>query len=118
MKTIDNGGTLATMELNSSTVEQISMAIITVKKKYQVVIPQSIRREIRMNVGDVVEMRVERGTITLTPKSVVDRAIAEGLEDVRKGRFHGPFETHKEMIAYLHDAVRRSKAKTKKLKTR
>ncbi len=36
---------------------------------------------------------MESGRITLSPKSLVDRNIAEGLEDFKKGRSIGPFET-------------------------
>jgi AbrB family looped-hinge helix DNA binding protein len=77
------------------------MAIVTVKNKFQVVIPQRVREQIGVAVGDILEARVERGKITLTPKSIVDRAIAEGLKDVRKGRVRGPFETVNEMIDSL-----------------
>ena len=66
------------------------MSIVTVRKKYQVVIPQLVRDQIGVAVGDLLEAKVERGRITLTPKPAVDRAIAEGMEDVRKGRVRGP----------------------------
>ena len=33
------------------------------------------------------------GNITFTPKSVVDRHIAEGLDDLAHGRTHGPYKT-------------------------
>jgi hypothetical protein len=45
--------------------------------------------------------KVKRRRINLTSKSVVDRAIAEGLENVRKGRVRGPFNTVDEMIESL-----------------
>ena len=77
------------------------MALVTVKAKYQVVIPQRVREQIGVAIGDFLEAKVERGQITLTPKSVVDRALAEGLEDVRKGRVKGPFKTVDEMINSL-----------------
>ena len=77
------------------------MSIVTVKNKYQVVIPRAVRERIGVAVGDIFEAKVERGRITLTPKSLVDRAIAEGLEDVRKGRVRGPFDTVDEMIDSL-----------------
>lgn len=77
------------------------MSLVTVKNKFQVVIPQQVRKEIGVTVGDIFEAKVERGRITLTPKSVVDRAIAEGLEDVRKGRVRGPFKSVDEMIDSL-----------------
>lgn len=83
------------------------MSIVTVKNKYQVVIPQGVRKQIGVAVGDILEAKVERGKITLTPKSVVDRAIAEGLEDMRKGRMHGPFKTVEEMIDSLKGRNRR-----------
>jgi AbrB family looped-hinge helix DNA binding protein len=84
------------------------MSIVTVKNKFQVVIPQGIREQIGVAVGDILEAKVERGQITFTPKSVVDRAIAEGLEDVRKGRVRGPFKTVDEMIDSLKGRKRRT----------
>ncbi len=88
------------------------MSIVTVKNKYQIVIPRAVRERIGVAVGDILEAKVERGRITLTPKSLVDRAIAEGLEDVRKGRVRGPFDTVDEMIDSLkgrkHPTVRKA----------
>jgi len=37
------------------------MSIVTVKNKYQVVIPQGLREQIGLNVGDLLEARIERG---------------------------------------------------------
>jgi AbrB family looped-hinge helix DNA binding protein len=88
------------------------MAIVTVKNKYQVVIPRSVRDKIDIHIGDLLEARVERGKVTFSPKSVVDRAIAEGLEDIRKGRVRGPFDTVDEMLASLKG--KRSKSAARK----
>jgi AbrB family looped-hinge helix DNA binding protein len=56
------------------TVELLNaMAIVTVKNKYQVVIPQALREELGISRGDVLEVRVERGRLTYTPKTVIDR---------------------------------------------
>ena len=88
------------------------MSIVTVKNKYQVVIPQRVREQIGVSVGDILEAKVERGRITLTPKSVVDRAIAEGLEDVRKGRVRGPFNTVDQMLDSLKGRKRRTTGKS------
>jgi len=49
------------------------MAIVTVKNKYQVVIPQAIREKLGISRGDVLEAKVERGRLTYTPKTVVNR---------------------------------------------
>jgi hypothetical protein len=65
-------------------------------------------------VGDILEASVERGKITFTPKSIVDRGIAESLAEFKEGRAFGPFGTHKEFIASLHKepkAVRARKTK-------
>jgi AbrB family looped-hinge helix DNA binding protein len=49
------------------------MSIVTVKDKYQVVIPQGLRRQLGLQLGDVLEARVERGKLTYTPKVLIDR---------------------------------------------
>ncbi|MBI5220912.1 MAG: AbrB/MazE/SpoVT family DNA-binding domain-containing protein [Candidatus Liptonbacteria bacterium] len=77
------------------------MAIVTVKNKYQVVIPQSVREQMDVNVGDLFEAMVEKGKITLAPKSIVDRAIAEGLADIKAGRMSGPFDSVEDMLVSL-----------------
>ncbi len=58
------------------------MSIVRVKNKYQVVIPESVRTQIGVEVGDVLEAKVEHGKITFTPKSIVDR-IPQIVKDVR-----------------------------------
>jgi bifunctional DNA-binding transcriptional regulator/antitoxin component of YhaV-PrlF toxin-antitoxin module len=73
--------------------------------------PLRVREQVGVSVGDVLEAKVERGKITLTPKPVVDRAIAEGLEDVRKGWVRGPFKTVDETIDSLKGRKRRATAK-------
>ena len=49
------------------------MAIVTVKNKYQVVIPQAIREKLGISRGDVLEAKVECGRLTYTPKTVINR---------------------------------------------
>jgi AbrB family looped-hinge helix DNA binding protein len=49
------------------------MDIVTVKNKYQVVIPQAAREKLGISRGDVLEVKVERGRLTYTPKSIIDR---------------------------------------------
>ena len=83
------------------------MSIVTIKNKYQIVIPAKIRREMPMRVGDFFEAGVERGKITLTPKTILDREIAESLADFRAGRTSGPFETHAALIKHLKGVIRK-----------
>jgi len=85
------------------------MSIVTVKNKYQVVIPRRVRERVGVHVGDLLEVKAERGKITFTPKSIVDRAIAEGLKDIRKRRLYGPFDTVDEMLSSLSGTSRPGK---------
>lgn len=77
------------------------MPLVSVKNKFQVVIPQKVREKIGLQVGDLLEATVERGKITFTPKSVLDRAIAESFEDFKAGRSYGPFRTHEDLMSSL-----------------
>ena len=86
------------------------MELVTVKTKYQIVIPQRIREKAGVDIGDLLEAKVENGKITFSPKSVIDRQLAEGLEDLKHGRTHGPYRSAKEAIAALEaGAAKRAK---------
>jgi AbrB family looped-hinge helix DNA binding protein len=91
------------------------MPIVTVKNKYQVVIPRRVREQVGVHIGDILEAQVDRGKIVFTPKSLIDRAIGEGLDDIKKGRVHGPFASADEMIAALKSKGRKP---VKRVKTR
>jgi AbrB family looped-hinge helix DNA binding protein len=91
------------------------MAIVTVKNKYQVVIPWSVRDKVAVNVGDLFEANVEKGKITLTPKSLVDRRIAEGLEDIKKGREHGPYSSVEEAMAAFQKRAAKAAKRAKRV---
>jgi AbrB family looped-hinge helix DNA binding protein len=83
------------------------MNIVAVKNKFQVVIPQHIRDQIRIEIGDLLEASVENGKITLTPKSLIDRHLAEGLEDAKRGRTHGPYSSAADAIRALETRAKR-----------
>jgi bifunctional DNA-binding transcriptional regulator/antitoxin component of YhaV-PrlF toxin-antitoxin module len=79
-----------------------SKALVRVKEKFQVTLPNELRLKAGLVVGDFLEVGIERGgVITLTPKSLVDRHIAEGLADLKAGRVHGPFRSADEAVAAL-----------------
>lgn len=59
------------------------MAIVTVKNKYQVVIPRTVREELGINRGDLLEAKVERGKLTYTRKTVIDRIPAGKADRAR-----------------------------------
>lgn len=85
------------------------MPLVTVKTKFQVTLPTSIRQQAGVAVGDILEAKVEGKKITLTPKGLIDRELALALAEARKGRIHGPFGSAREMIAALHRSARRRK---------
>src|ERR1700678_820493 len=91
------------------------MALVSVKNKFQVVIPRDVREAIGIEVGDLLEAKVEAGKITFTPKSEVDRGVAESLADFAAGRSFGPFKRDKELIDSLHrESAKVSQTKTKR----
>ena len=74
------------------------MPLVTIKTKFQVTLPVELREQLHLEEGDLLEASVEKSSIVLRPKAVVDRehveaAIAEGLRDYKEGRVEGPFKT-------------------------
>ena len=96
-------------KLYCSTVEleHLIMEIVAVKNKFQIVIPQHIREQVHVEIGDLLEASVEDGKITFTPKSLIDRHLAEGLEDAKHGRTHGPYTNARDAIRALETRAKR-----------
>ena len=90
------------------------MDIVAVKNKFQIVIPQRVRELVHIEIGDILEAGVEDGKIIFTPKSLVDRHLAERLEDAKNGRTHGPYDSAEAVIAALES---RAKGGVKKRQT-
>ena len=97
----------------------------TVRSKAGLVAPPSVRRQAGIKPGDRLEFKASRGVITILTKSnnlegeytsnqrrTIDREIARGLEDIKKGRIHGPF-TASEATTFIKAEL---KARTKKRK--
>lgn len=94
------------------------MSLVSVKNKFQIVIPAKVRKQAGIKIGDLLEAKVERGKLTFVPKSVIDRGIAESLEDYKKGRVYGPFDTAEEMIASLHRNAKKLRRRKKSNRAR
>jgi AbrB family looped-hinge helix DNA binding protein len=91
------------------------MSLVKLNIKGQVTLPSSLRERAGLDAGDLLEIKLEKGKITLTPQSLVDQHLEEGLEDIRKGRTYGPFNTADDMIASMRRNIKaRSKAKRSK----
>ena len=91
---------------------------ITLKKKAPLVVPPGIQRKARLKAGDQVEFKATPGMITIVSKPpaapastedeytpeqrrIIEAQIAEGLEDIRKGRVSPRFDTVEEMLASM-----------------
>jgi AbrB family looped-hinge helix DNA binding protein len=90
------------------------MELVTVKTKFQIVIPQSIREKMHMDIGDLLEASLENGKIIFTPKAVIDKHLAEGLLDLAQGRTHGPYVNAEEAIAALETRTAKISKKPQK----
>jgi AbrB family looped-hinge helix DNA binding protein len=84
----------------------VTVPLVKVKERYQVTLPASVRRKVKVAVGDLLEAKVRGKTITLTPKMAIDRDIDLALEDFRRGRFIGPFRTAKAAVRALRRAAK------------
>ncbi len=87
------------------------MSTVRVKPNGQVTLPAELRKQVGLRAGDLLEARVEKGKITVTPKSVVDLRLAESLKDYKEGRFYGPFDSADEMISSLERPVKKTARK-------
>lgn len=85
------------------------MSLVRVKPNGQVTLPPSLRQRAKLKAGDLLEAKLEKGRITLTPASLLDRHLVESQEQIKEGQFYGPFDTADEMIATLHRQTRKSK---------
>jgi AbrB family looped-hinge helix DNA binding protein len=109
------------------------MPLVKVTPKYQVTIPILVRRKMGVGAGDVLEAKVEKGKITLTPKAVadvrdpeytqeqrraIDMRLAKALAEVKKGLTFGPFDTADEMIASMRRELKKRSALKKTKPTR
>jgi AbrB family looped-hinge helix DNA binding protein len=97
------------------------MPLVRVKQKFQVTIPDHVRKQAGLEVGDFLEATARGNVITLKPKAVVDRhpeidaRLREALADIKEGRVYGPFNSAKGMISDLHKRTREAKrGKTKR----
>ena len=69
---------------------------VIVKTKFQITIPNKLRRRFSLKIGDVLEADIRNNKIILSPKKLIDRdleaALAESAKDFKEGRVHGPYK--------------------------
>jgi bifunctional DNA-binding transcriptional regulator/antitoxin component of YhaV-PrlF toxin-antitoxin module len=97
----------------------------TVKTKSDT-LPAVVRQQAGIKIGDMLEFKVSGSVVTVIPKpstadeeytpeqrAIVDAQLAEGLEDIRKGRLSPKFDTVDQMLASLKGG-HKSKSRQKK----
>ena len=89
------------------------MTVVKVRTKYQVTIPEKVRRQVGLEVGDYVEVEAQGSEIVIIPKSLIDKEDAwfwskewqkkerEADEAIKKGELVGPFATNQEAVEAL-----------------
>lgn len=88
-----------------------TIPVVKIGASRQVAIPKRLYDKLGLKPGDYLEIEIEEDHLVLTPKALIDRGLAEGLQDLKEGRVYGPFGSAKEMVESLHGSRR-----TKKLK--
>jgi AbrB family looped-hinge helix DNA binding protein len=94
-------------------VKESVMELVKVKRNFQITIPQSLRRLIRLVVGDYVEVDIQDDTLVIRPVKVVhpdqeyfftkewQEKEAEAEKDIAQGKIVGPFEGAEDALKAL-----------------
>jgi AbrB family looped-hinge helix DNA binding protein len=85
------------------------MAVVKIGVSRQVAIPKKLHDQLGLEPGDYLQVELEGDRLILTPKALIEKRLAEGLEDIRQGRVHGPFRSMPALLRSLH--------RTKKIKS-
>lgn len=92
------------------------MALVRVKRHYQITIPQGLRKELNIDIGDYVEVENQKGNIIMRPVKLVrsdqeyfytkewQKGEAEADKDIAKGDIIGPFDNIKDSLKALKNA--------------
>jgi AbrB family looped-hinge helix DNA binding protein len=68
----------------------------------QVVIPKRLHDRLGLAPGDYLEVELEGDHLVMTPKALIEKRLAESLDDIQEGRVHGPFQSVSALLHSLH----------------
>ena len=68
----------------------------------QLAIPKKVYDALDLNVGDYMEIIIQKNHLVLTPKILIDKDTLQGLKEIKKGKGIGPFDNAKDAIKALH----------------
>ena len=63
----------------------------------------------RTGVGHRPGDEVRDNRLILTPKTLIEKRLAEGLDDLKRGRTYGPFSSPSALIRSLHHEAKQRK---------
>jgi len=78
-----------------------AMTAVKIGVTRQVVIPKKLHDQLGLTPGDYLEVELEGDHLVFTPKALIEKRLAEGLDDIRKGRVHGPFTSVSALVRSL-----------------
>ncbi|MDO9289030.1 MAG: AbrB/MazE/SpoVT family DNA-binding domain-containing protein [Thermodesulfovibrionales bacterium] len=88
------------------------MSLVKVKNKYQVVIPEDVRKKLKVEIGDTLDIEEKDGVLVIKPVLVIDKSQAyfwtdewqkgerEASEAKKKGK-HRDFKKTDEAVKWL-----------------
>ena len=82
------------------------MSAVKIGASRQIVIPKKIYDELGLQPGDYMEVEKSGNHLILTPKQLIEKRLAEGLQDLEEGRVHGPFDSAKDVIKSLQSSTK------------
>jgi AbrB family looped-hinge helix DNA binding protein len=78
------------------------VAVVKIGVSRQVAIPKRLHDQMGLAPGDYLQVELEGDRLILTPKALIEKRLAESLEDIRGGRVHGPFKSVPALLRSLH----------------
>jgi AbrB family looped-hinge helix DNA binding protein len=83
-------------------------SIVKIGASRQVIIPKKIHDRLGLEAGDYLEVELRDDKVIFTPKALIEKRLAEALDDVKRGRVHGPFRSANDMIRSLRQVKKSS----------
>ena len=89
------------------------MEMVRVKRNFKITLPKSLRKFLRLDVGDFLEVEIRDETLVIRPVKLVhpdqeyfftkewQEKEAEADRDLAQGKVAGPFENAKESLKAL-----------------
>src|SRR5438445_6661301 len=75
-----------------------AMTAVKIGVTRQVVIPKKLHDQLGLVPGDYLEVELEGDHLVFTPKALIEKRLAEGLDDIRKDSVHGHFTSVSDLV--------------------